>query len=91
MQEALKRAMAEFGTSQEFADALDVAQSTPFMWLERKKIPPLMRPAIERVTKGKVACEELGDDAKWIRVRDKAWPHKSGRPLLDATPEPAKA
>ena len=39
--------------------------------------------AIERATEGRVTVEELRPDAAWLRVKDKAWPHPKGRPVLD--------
>ena len=38
---------------------------------------------IERVTDGAVVCEDLRSDLTWKRVKDKAWPHPQGRPLLE--------
>jgi Putative antitoxin of bacterial toxin-antitoxin system, YdaS/YdaT len=39
--------------------------------------------AIEKATDGQVTVEELRPDGPWLRVKDKAWPHPKGRPVLD--------
>ena len=39
--------------------------------------------AIERATEGQVTVEEIRPDATWLRVKDRAWPHPKGRPVLD--------
>ena len=38
---------------------------------------------IERATAGVVTCKELRPDIRWRRVKDAAWPHPKGRPLID--------
>lgn len=48
-----------------------------------RRIPCEHCPAIERATDGLVTVEELRPDAAWLRVKDKAWPHPMGRPVLD--------
>lgn len=49
------------------------------------------RVALERATDGKVNVEEWGSDCKWKRIKDRAWPHAEGRPLLDFERAEAKA
>lgn len=39
--------------------------------------------AMEKGTQGKITCEELRPDLTWLRVRDKGWPGRKGRPLLE--------
>lgn len=39
--------------------------------------------AIERATNGAVTVEELRPGEQWARVKDKAWPHPKGRPVVD--------
>ena len=39
--------------------------------------------AIELATQGAVTVEELRPDSTWSRVRDRNWPHRAGRPVLD--------
>ena len=38
---------------------------------------------VERATKGRFTCEELLPDEPWRRIKDRAWPVKAGRPVLD--------
>lgn len=52
---------------------------------------PDNRVALERATGGKVNVEEWGADCKWKRIKDRAWPHPDGRPLLDFEIAEAKA
>lgn len=50
---------------------------------DRKPSPKLCA-AIERVTGGRLTCEELRPDIVWHRVSDAEWPHHpSGRPVLE--------
>ena len=51
----------------------------------RGRIPKERCPAIERETAGKFTCEAMRPDVSWVRVRDAAWPHPKGRPLIDVT------
>lgn len=52
---------------------------------------PANRVALEGVTGGQVNVESWGDDCKWKRIKDRAWPHADGRPLLDFQRVEAKA
>ncbi len=49
----------------------------------RRQTPTERCPSIERATEGRVTCEELRADVRWLRVLDPAWPHPGGRPCLD--------
>lgn len=42
--------------------------------------------AVESATDGVVTCEDLRPDVRWVRIKDKAWPHPQGRPLVDHAP-----
>jgi DNA-binding transcriptional regulator YdaS (Cro superfamily) len=53
------------------------------MWRKRGLVPIRYRPDIERLTKGRVRVEEFGSDVRWVRVKDRLWPHSAGRPLAD--------
>lgn len=54
--------------------------------------PPAERcPAIERATAGRVPCETLRPDMRWVRVADPTWPHPQGRPCLDVAGPAAQA
>ena len=60
--------------------------SRPYIWqcaAGQRTFPPAACPPIERALEGKVTCEELRPDIRWHRVPDPAWPHPSGRPLID--------
>jgi DNA-binding transcriptional regulator YdaS (Cro superfamily) len=48
-----------------------------------RSVPDTRCPSIERATDGAVTCEELRPDVKWSRIKDKAWPHPQGRPVID--------
>jgi len=61
------------------------------MWLQRRNVPAKWRAAIERFLEGKVSVEEFGDDVRWHRVKDRAWPHPKGRPLLDVSTSATEA
>jgi hypothetical protein len=39
--------------------------------------------AAERASKGMCTCEEMRPDVTWVRIKDKTWPHRRGRPLVD--------
>jgi DNA-binding transcriptional regulator YdaS (Cro superfamily) len=53
------------------------------MWLKRGNVPPEWRAEIERFLEGRVTVEEFGEDVQWTRIKDRAWPHPKGRPLLE--------
>lgn len=56
------------------------------------QVPAAKCPVIERVSKGKVTCEELRPDIKWVRLADGKWPwHRKGRPAVDLTRQRAAA
>ena len=48
-----------------------------------RPIPDYLCPRIELAVKGKVTCEQLQPGIKWVRIKDPAWPHPEGRPLID--------
>lgn len=57
-----------------------------------KAIPFAHCPVIEKALSGRVRCEQMRPDKKWVRVPDADWPQ--GRPLMDfiddANPAQAK-
>lgn len=57
---------------------------------DRRVLPAEHAPAIERASGGKVTCEELRPDVRWIRVPDPTWPHPEGRPCIDVARDPAE-
>lgn len=71
--------------------ARDVGVSPPLIWQwlsGQRPIPPDRCPAIERASGGKVSCEELRTDVRWLRVPDPDWPHPQGRPCIDVAAPP---
>lgn len=90
--QALAEACAIVGSQSALAAGVGVSPSMVNQWLKGERpIPADKCAAIERVTEGKVTVDRLSS-AKWLRVRDRAWPHTAGRPLLDvAGKSPAEA
>lgn len=39
--------------------------------------------AMELESGGALACEETASQLSWVRIVDKTWPHKGGKPLVD--------
>lgn len=75
---------AERGAQAKLAAAMGIAPPLLSQWASADRQVPLDRcAAIERHTQGVVAVESLRADARWVRVKDKNWPHPDGRPLLD--------
>ena len=83
----LGRAIKAAGSIAALAERIGVTASAPSMWKARGEVPMPHCAPIERETG--VACEELRPDLRWYRVKDKTWPHPSGRPLLDVAAEVA--
>jgi DNA-binding transcriptional regulator YdaS (Cro superfamily) len=83
--EALNKAIGLAGGHPELTAGIGVKPHAAHMWLARGNVPPKQRAAIERFLKGAVTVEEFGDDVRWQRVKDRAWPHPKGRPLLDVS------
>jgi DNA-binding transcriptional regulator YdaS (Cro superfamily) len=50
---------------------------------ERRQLSPKFCVWTERATRGLFTCEELAPSEPWRRVKDRAWPVKEGRPVLD--------
>lgn len=48
-----------------------------------RPVPVRHRPGIEQFTAGAVPVESYGDDTRWSRIRDRAWPWCGGKPHLD--------
>lgn len=93
---AIKAAAAVVSGQAALARILDVKPPTVNQWANgERRIPDDKCPPTERATDGKVTCEELRPDLKWVRVQDSGWPHPGGRPLLDfaqaQVAEPARA
>lgn len=78
----LTEAVRIVGGIGKLAAALGVVQSAASNWRRRGGVPLEYCAAIERLTDGKVAAEQLRAGC-WRRVPDSAWPHPEGRPVLD--------
>ena len=72
----------ELGGTTAVAALCFVTKQAVSQWRVRG-IPEDYCPTIEKVTSGSVTCEELRPDIYWIRIKDRAWPHPKGRPLVD--------
>jgi DNA-binding transcriptional regulator YdaS (Cro superfamily) len=81
--DALIKAVDLAGGHPALTSGIGVKPNAARMWLERGNVPPKQRVAIELFLDGRVEVEEFGDDVQWTRVKDRAWPHPKGRPLLD--------
>ena len=66
--EALKKAIALYPTLRAFAGAMDVSYQVVQQWLING-VPAAYCPKIERLSDGKVRCEELYEDAEWGYLR----------------------
>ncbi len=67
---ALVKAIAIVGTQSALARRLGKTQPHIAKWLRSKHgVPAEYCPAIERLTNGKVRCEELNDRADWAYLR----------------------
>lgn len=54
-----------------------------------KAFTPSYAVVVERQSQGAVSVEDMCPGVKWVRIKDKAWPHPKGRPLLDALKQAA--
>jgi DNA-binding transcriptional regulator YdaS (Cro superfamily) len=89
---AIAEAVQEIGGHQAAAELLGYTdRRNVWPWTSGKRpIPAEIAPSLERGSKGKVPVERLCPNSKWVRVRDKDWPHPLGRPLLDIASAPAQ-
>lgn len=84
MDTAIKRACELAGGQAALARGIGIRPPSINEWISSGRPVPHERcPDIERVTEGKVACEELRPDLTWVRIPDPDWPHPDGRPLVD--------
>lgn len=84
---ALMRAARLVDGQAALARLLRIEAPTVNQWAKCKRpIPDDKCVAIELITDGKVACEELAPERHWVRVADAKWPHPEGRPLIDLAP-----
>lgn len=52
-------------------------------WTVVGKVPEERCPRIEQFTAGEWPVEALNPEVQWVRVKDRTWPHRGGRPLVD--------
>jgi DNA-binding transcriptional regulator YdaS (Cro superfamily) len=85
--EALKAVLAMFdGSPTKLAAAIggDIKRQNVEHWVSSGRVPPAQRPGVEHAAEGRVTAEDLSDDGvHWVRVSDKSWPGKRGRPAMD--------
>lgn len=80
----IKQACDAVGGQLALAQMLGVTAAAVSQWVSGlRQTPPDRCPAIERATDGRVNCEALRPDVRWVRVPDAQWPHPQGRPLID--------
>jgi len=80
----LEEACDIVGSQAKLARLIGVEPAQLNQWLKGKRpIPDDKAVAIEFEAGAKVTVEQLCPAAAWVRVKDKAWPHVGGRPLLD--------
>lgn len=61
-------------------------------WQSKGSVPAEKAPLVERACRQRgcmVSVDALCPGKRWVRLKDKQWPHPDGRPLLDLA-EPAK-
>lgn len=59
-------------------------------WVVKGYVPADRAPMVEQRTASLgelIEVEALCPDRHWQRIKDKAWPHPKGRPLLDVAAE----
>lgn len=83
--QALQRAAQLLGGQAALATLLGYSdRRNVYPWFATERpFPAEHCPAVERATKGAVTVEELRPNEQWARVKDKAWPHPEGRPVVD--------
>lgn len=69
MEKAIDRAIGQFKSLSEMARQLDVTYQAIQDWRNRNYVPAEHCPSIERLTGGKVRCEELNGRVDWTYLR----------------------
>lgn len=70
MNSIIDKARVLLGGTNAMAKALGVTPPTVSQWVNgHRPVPNHFCPAIERVTKGAVTCEELAPDVDWAYLR----------------------
>lgn len=91
-QRAIAEAVQEIGGHAAVAELLGYDdRRNVWPWTSgRRPVPPEHAPNLEFGSNGKVTVDRLCPNARWVRVRDRSWPHPDGRPLLDTARIEAK-
>lgn len=75
-QHPVEKAAGIVGSQAALAAALNVTKAAVSQWKdEDRKVPAEHCPAIERLTNGKVRCEDLRPDIEWSVLRTAKKPH----------------
>lgn len=69
MENAIDKAISEFKSLSDMARQLEVTYQAIQDWRRKSYVPAEHCPAIERLTSGKVRCEELNDRVDWAYLR----------------------
>jgi DNA-binding transcriptional regulator YdaS (Cro superfamily) len=69
MENTVDRAISEFKSLSDMARQLDVSYQVIQSWRKNKSVPPQYCPPIERLTNGKVRCEQLNQAVDWTYLR----------------------
>lgn len=68
------------------AEGFEVSQPTVSEWLRGvRPVPHATAAEMEKLTDGQVLAERVRPDERWLRIPDRRWPTKAGRPVLDVT------
>lgn len=80
----IKRACEAAGSQANLARLVGVSQTIVYQWVNGDRpVPSSKCPAIEAAVNCAVTVEDLKPNEKWVRVKDKKWPHPAGRPTHD--------
>lgn len=78
----LHEAIEDNGGLSVVAEKVGVSAQTLSNW--RTRMPPEEHcPSLEFALNGAMVCERMRPETKWVRIKDKDWPHPKGRPLVD--------
>jgi DNA-binding transcriptional regulator YdaS (Cro superfamily) len=75
MDSPIDRAIAEFDSLSHMARELGITYQFIQDWRKKGRVPPEYCPAVERLTAGKIRCEELNDRVDWAYLRSTTTEH----------------
>lgn len=67
--EAIRQAIKEAGGASMVAAQLNINRGSVYGWIEDGRVPAERCPTIERMSGGKVRCEDLNDRVDWAYLR----------------------